>query len=282
MEKSYKIIIDSCGELPEEKKADPHFEHAPLELVVGDYRTWDDENFDQADFLRRVAESPICPKSACPSPERYIQAMDTPEGTDVYVVTLSGALSGSYNSAELARRMYLEDNPGRNVHVFDSCSASCGMTQIAFLIESLAKLGTAFDEVVKKVSAYRDDMTTYFVLDNLDALRKNGRLTGLKSLVASTLSIKPVLSSTIKGEIQQLGQAVGMKKALAKMVDLIAKEKPDAKDRSLMITHCNAPQRAEYVRGLCEKVLGYRSVLIMDTAGVSTLYAGDGGIIVTL
>ena len=278
----YKIILDSCGELPQEKKNDPHFERVPLELVVDDYRTWDDDSFDQADFLQRVAKSPVCPKSACPSPERYMQAMDTPEGTDVYVVTLSGALSGSYNSAELAKDMYIEANPGRNVHVFDSCSASCGQTQIAFLIEALAKEGLAFDQIVEKVSAYRDDMTTYFVLDNLDALRKNGRLTGLKSLVASTLSIKPVLSSTPKGEIQQLGQAIGMKKALMKMVDFIAKEKPDAKDRSLMITHCNAPQRAESVRQLCEKVLGYRSVLVMDTAGVSTLYASDGGIIVTL
>ncbi|MBR6315445.1 MAG: DegV family protein [Lachnospiraceae bacterium] len=278
----YKIIIDSCGELPEEKKKDPHFELVPLELMIDDFRTWDDENFDQLDFIKRVAASKNCPKSACPSPERYMRAMETEDGTDVYVVTLSGALSGSYNSAMLARSMFLEEHPGRNVHVFDSCSASCGQTQIAFVAEQLAKQGLPFEEVVEKTAAYRDDMTTYFVLDNLDPLRKNGRLTGLKSIVASTLSIKPVLSSTPKGEIQQLGQAVGMKKGLIKMVEIIAKEKPDSASRSVMITHCNAPERAEQVRQLCEKLLGYSSVLVMNMAGVSTLYASDGGIIVTL
>ncbi|MCR4690607.1 MAG: DegV family protein [Lachnospiraceae bacterium] len=278
----YKIIMDSCGELPEEKKQDRHFELIPLELMVDGYRIWDDENFDQADFLARVAKSPNAPKSACPSPERYMQAMETAEDTDIYVVTLSGALSGSYNSAQLARTMFLEEHPHRNVHVFNSCSASCGMTQIAFHIEKLAALGTAFETVVEKVGKFRDDLTTYFVLDNLDALRKNGRLTGLKSLVAGTLSIKPVLSSTPGGEIQQLGQSVGMKKALAKMVDIIAKEKPDSAGLSCMISHCNAPSRAESVRELCEKILGCRNIRILNTAGVSSLYAGDGGIIVTL
>ena len=279
---SYKIVMDSCGELPEEKKRDPHFELVPLELQVGDFRTWDDESFDQADFLRRVAASQTVAKSACPSPERYLRAYDVPEGTDIYVVTLSAPLSGSYNSAQLACSMYLEEHPDRNIHIFNSCSASCGETQIAYQIQAMAEKGSSFEEIVEKVGQFRDEMTTYFVLDNLDPLRKNGRLTGLKSLVASTLSIKPILSSTPVGEIQQLGQAVGMKKALIKMIDIIKKEKPDSAQRSLMITHCNAPQRAERVRQLCESILGCQDVLVQNMAGVSTLYAADGGIIVTI
>ena len=279
---SYKIVMDSCGELPEEKKKDPHFELVPLELQVGDFRTWDDETFDQADFLRRVAASQTVAKSACPSPQRYMRAYDTQEGTDVYVVTLSAPLSGSYNSPQLARSMYLEEHSDRNIHIFNSCSASCGETQIAYQIQMLAEAGAGFDEIVEKVEKFRDEMTTYFVLDDLDPLRKNGRLTGLKSLVANTLSIKPILSSTPVGEIQQLGQAIGMKKALNKMIDIIKKEKPDSEQRSLMITHCNAPQRAESVRLLCEKVLGCQSVLVQNMAGVSTLYAAEGGIIVTI
>ena len=99
---SYKIVLDSCGELPQELKEDSHFERVPLELHVGEYRTWDDESFDQADFLKRVAECPTCPKSACPSPERYMQSYDC-GAEDIYVVTLSGNLSGSYNSANVGK-----------------------------------------------------------------------------------------------------------------------------------------------------------------------------------
>lgn len=278
---SYKIILDSCGELPQEFKNDPHFERVPLELHVGEYRMWDDDTFDQADFLKKVAECPLCPKSACPSPERFMQAYDS-GADDIYVVTLSANLSGSYNSASLGRTMFLDQHPEKHVFVCDSCSASCGETQIALYIRELAEQGAAFDEIAEKAKQFRDDLDTYFILDNLETLRKNGRLSKVKALVASTLSIKPVMGATDDGNIIQRGQAVGMKKALQKMADLIAKEKPDSGKRTLMITHCNCPERAEKFKDILLSKIKCKNVLIMDTAGISSMYANDGGIIVTM
>lgn len=278
---SYKIVLDSCGELPEHLKSDNRYEIVPLELQVGEERMWDDETFDQKDFLQKVAACPICPKSACPSPERYMQAFDC-AAEDIYVVTLSGNLSGSYNSAYLARSMYLEKNPDKKIHVFDSCSASCGETQIAFYISSLAEEGKSFEEIIPLAEQFRDDLTTYFVLDNLDTLRKNGRLSRVKAFVASTLAVKPVMGSTDDGNIVQRGQAIGMKKALAKMADIILGEKTDLQKRTLMITHCNCPDKAEKFKEIICKKTDFRDILIMDTAGVSSMYANDGGIIVTV
>ena len=278
---SYKIVIDSCGELPQNMINDPHFEHVPLELQVGEDRIWDDENFDQKDLLSKIAACPTCPKSSCPSPERYMRAYDT-QAEDVYVITLSGSLSGSYNSAVLARSMFLEEHPEKHILVIDSCSASCGETQIAFYIRELISQGLSFEEIVPKAEAFRDDLTTYFVLDNLETLRKNGRLSRAKALVASTLSIKPVLGSTDDGNIAQRGQAVGMKKALQKMAELIVSEKEETIKRTLMITHCNCIERAEKFRDIIVKKASFKDVLIMDTAGISSMYANDGGIIVTL
>ena len=77
MDMSFKIVVDSCCELPEEYLQDPGFEIVPLELEVGEYRVTDDEHFDQAEFLKRVAEYPKCPKSACPSPEKFREAYRT-------------------------------------------------------------------------------------------------------------------------------------------------------------------------------------------------------------
>ena len=278
---SYKIVLDSCGELPEHLKSDNRYEIVPLELQVGEERMWDDETFDQKDFLQKVAACPTCPKSACPSPERYMQAFDC-AAEDIYVVTLSGNLSGSYNSAYLARSMYLEKNPDKKIHVFDSCSASCGETQIAFYISSLAEEGKSFEEIIPLAEQFRDDLTTYFVLDNLDTLRKNGRLSRVKAFVASTLAVKPVMGSTDDGHIVQRGQAIGMKKALAKMADIILGEKTDLQKRTLMITHCNCPDKAEKFKEIICKKADFRDILIMDTAGVSSMYANDGGIIVTV
>lgn len=247
---------------------------------MGDYVIQDDETFDQKEFLRQVAAYPRCPKSSCPSPEKFMEAYHD-EAEEVYVVTLSSHLSGSYNSAELGKSLYIEKYGDKKIHVVDSESASCGETQIAEKIVEYKEAGLSFEETVKKIEVFKRQMRTYFVLDNLETLRKNGRLSGVKALVASTLNIKPVMVGNL-GVIEQKGQAIGINKALAKMADCIVGDVKNPQERTLMITHCNCPERAEFMRGLMEKRASYRSILVMDTAGVSSMYANDGGVIVTL
>ncbi len=277
----YKMILDSCGEIPENFKTDERFQNVPLGLEVGDYHILDDENFNQAEFLEKVAQSPVCPKSSCPSPELFMDAYHKGEAEHVYCVTLSSQLSGSYNSAELGKQLFTEKYENAKVAVIDSLSASCGETQIALKAMELEEAGLEFEEIVAKLEAYRDGMKTYFVLNNLETLRKNGRLTGVKALVASTLSIKPVMGAK-DGKILQYGQAIGIKKALQKMVDLIVKDCVNPEKKRLMIAHCNCFERAQYVQKLLEDKVAFWEIKIMDTAGVSSMYANDGGIIVTV
>lgn len=276
----YKIIADSCCEFPQEYEKDERYQNVPLELMVEEEVIVDDETFDQADFLKKVAASPKCPKSACPSPEKYMEAYRT-EAENVFVFTLSSKLSGSYNSAELGKKLYLEKFGKKNIYVCDSQSASCGETQLAMKAAQWSEEGLPFEEICRKLSQYRDHMNTYFVLDNLETLRKNGRLSGVKALVASTLSIKPVMGAD-KGEIIQLGQSIGIKKALAKMADIIAKQAVHPEEKMLMITHCNCKERAESVKQMVLDKIKVKGVLVMDTRGVSSMYANDGGVIVTL
>lgn len=278
---SYKIIVDSCGELPESLKQDSRFESVPLGLEVGEYLVTDDETFDQAEFLRKVAQYPGCPKSSCPSPERYMQAYEA-DADHIYVVTLSANLSGSYNSAELGKKLYEEKHGEKNICIIDSCSASCGETQIALKAMELEEEGLSFEQISERLKQFRDELNTFFVLDNLETLRKNGRLTGVKAMVASTLSIKPVMGATPEGTIVQLGQSVGIKKALQKLADTVIRQTENAQEKCLMITHCNCAQRAASVRDLITAKIKVKDVLIMDTAGVSSMYANDGGVIVVI
>mgnify|MGYP004534831345 CR=1 FL=1 len=276
---SYKIVVDSCCELPKELLEDARFEIVPLQLEVGDYKVPDDENFNQAEFLRKVAECPTCPKSACPSPHQYMEAYHA-DADHIYVVTLSSHLSGSYNSAILGKNLYHEKYGNKQIHVVDSESASSGETQIVLKLMELEEKGLPFEEIVEQIEAFRSSIHTYFVLDNLETLRKNGRLTGVKALVASTLNIKPIMAGD-KGTIVQRGQSIGMKKALGKMADMIVSEVNNHAGRRLMITHCNAPARAELVRDLVMAKAKFKECIIMDTRGISSMYANDGGIIVT-
>lgn len=277
---NYKIVADSCCEFPAELMADPRYENVALGLEVEDELIMDDENFDQAQFLAKVAASPKCPKSFCPSPEKFKEAYRT-DAENVFVFTLSSKLSGSYNSAEIGIQLYKEEYGEKNIFVCDSHSASCGETQLAYKAAQWSEEGLPFEEICRKLIEYRDQMNTYFVLDNLETLRKNGRLTGVKALVASTLSIKPVMGANA-GEIIQLGQAIGIKKALAKMAETVVKEAIHPEEKSLMITHCNCLEHAESVKKMILEKINVKKVLIMDTRGVSSMYANDGGVIVTL
>ncbi len=277
---NYKIVVDSGCDLPQNLRENEHFTIVPLTLTVGGVDIIDDETFDQKDFLKRVSEAKECPKSACPSPERYLSEYEKADA-DVYVVTLSGKLSGSYNSALVAADMYEEDGGSNHVHVFDSLSACCGEAVIAMKIAECAEQGMSFDEVVKNVSEFRDGMRTYFVLETLETLRKNGRLTNLQALLANVLSIKPVMSAK-DGEIIKLEQTRGINKALKRMCEIILENVKEPQNKILAISHCNCPERAEYVKGLLLDKCSFKDVVIVDTAGVATMYANDGGIVVAV
>ncbi len=276
---SFKIVVDSCCDLPTEYKKDPRFQVVPLILQIDEHIIVDDETFDQADYLSKVAASENCAKTACPSPELYMEAYNC-DADDVYVVTLSSKLSGSYNSALLGKNLYHEEYGDKNIYIADSLSACCGEAQIALKAMELAESGLSFNEVVEKLETFRDELLTYFVLDSLETLRKNGRLTGMKALVATTLNIKPVCCG-IRGEIVQKSQGIGMRKALMKMTDLVAQELKNPEEKTLMITHVNCFERASVVRDLLLKKIHFKDTIIVDAAGVSTTYAGDGGIVVT-
>lgn len=278
----YKILLDSCGELTTDMQKDEHFASIPLILQVDGEDIIDDDTFDQKDFIRRVAESPESPHSACPSPDAYMEQMDGAER--VYVVTLSAELSGSYASASLGADLFLEDHEDENaqIHVFDSKSASIGETLIALKIRECEEDGMSFEEVISTVDAYIAEQHTFFVLESLDTLQKAGRLSGVKAAIARTLNIKPVMGSTEEGTIQQLGQARGMMRALDKMAESMLAVTDHCAEKTLAISHCNCPERAKRLAEDIMRRTTFKNILILDTRGVSSMYANDGGVILAV
>ena len=274
---SFKIIVDSCCDLTPAQLREECFLSVPLRIQVGRHTVVDDASFDQADLLWRMKECQSAPRTACPSPAQYLDAFDC-GADDVYVVTLSALLSGSHNAAAQARLLWLEEHPNARVHIFNSCSASAGEVLVALKIQELACSGMDFTTVVSHVSRYINEMETYFVLETLDNLKKNGRLTKTQALVTSTLKIKLLMGATPEGEICKRGQALSVKQALSKMVSLMAAD-PKHAGRRLAITHCNCLERAFYLKELALKQCRFEQVVISDTGGIATVYANDGGVV---
>lgn len=284
---TYKIIGDSCLDLTEELKKDPGFQMIPLTLQVGNVQVIDDETFDQSAFIEMVKACPECPKTACPSPESFKKAYEEADADVVFVITLSNHLSGSYNSAVLAKELYEEEKKEagepvtKKIAVIDSLSASSGELDQALYIRDLCEQGLDFETVAEMAEAYSHRMKTYFVLETLDTLRKNGRLSGLQAFFATALNIKPVMGAE-EGVIIKLDQARGINKALQRMCDIAVKETGDTSGKRVVICHVNHQERALYVKAELEKRASFKEIVITEAAGVATVYANDGGIILAM
>lgn len=285
---SIRFVADSCCEFPEEFSREFKCQNVPLILTVDDREVVDDETFDQKSFLKLLAGCRGVPRSACPSPESYLKAYEGDDGSDeeewVFVVTLSSSLSGSYNSAVLAKELYEDEhkNDGvkRRIHVFDSKTASGGEAQAALKAAELFKKGCTFDEIVEKCEDYISNLNTYFVLESLEVFRKNGRLSNTKAFAANVLNLKPVCKG-VNGVIEPASIQRGIKNALKKMVEISLEGIKDTKERILIINHCNCYERASAVLADFISRAEFKAAMILDTAGVSTLYASDGGIIIS-
>lgn len=281
----YKIVVDSCCELPEELKNNPRFERVALGLEVDGEVIMDDDSFDQASFLSKVAGSPKCPKSFCPSPQQYMDAFDCDADT-IFVFTLSSKLSGSFNSAQVARHLFNEqcadeNLPKKRIFVCDSKSASGGETQLVYKALELIEQGLSFSDICVRLMYFRNTMRTYFVLDTLDTFVKNGRISAAVAAVTSTLKIKPVMAS-LDGDIIKVGQGIGLHKAYDKMIECMTHEVDVNAKKTIIISHCNTLRRALEIKSELEKIFINSRIIIMDTMGVSSMYANDGGVIVTI
>lgn len=271
-----RLIADSCADFTSEKKAWTQVRQVPLTLTVGGEDVLDDESFCQKTFLEKMRKAPECPRSACPSPESYMREF---EGADeIFVVTLSQHLSGSYQSAMLAKQMYQEEHPEVKIEVVDSWSASVGESIIVLKLRSLFDK-YEFEEIVKRITAFRNGSQTKFVLEDLDVFIKNGRLTHVQAILCNALNIKPLLAGK-EGQIVKLDQARGVERTIKKLVDSVVADVKEATTRTLAIAHCNHPARAEEVKKMILSRVPFKECMIVNTGGVSTMYANEGGIIV--
>ena len=282
---SYQILIDSCGDLSEGMKKNARIKSVPLHIRVGKREYMDDEKLNCRELLADIAHSRQLPTSACPSPAQYVDACDK-EADRIYIVTGSSALSGSYNSACLARTMLTEEREAddertrQKIYVFDSRSASVGEMLIVRQIIQWENKGMPMETIAAKMQNYIKNMMTRFVLEDLTILERSGRLTGLKAKLADALHICPVLGSTKEGTICQTGQARGIKRAVSAMIRRISEDGKQKEIGRIAISHCFQEEIAVEVKRKLKKRFPDVPVSLVETGGIPSMYAGRGGLIV--
>ena len=279
----YLILADSSCELPKQYADDSRFELIPFNMEIDGEHIRDVKGINIMELLQKIAACKTCPRSSCPSPDNFVRTFENSPCKRVYIITISSHLSGCYNSANIAKMMYEEEHDDKQIFVIDSLSASGGESLLAIKALELEEAGLSFDEITEKLTEYRDSITTYVVLDNLETFRKNGRISKIDAIIASSLRIKPLLQG-VQGELAAVEKAIGLRKAWSAMVNRISRETAalaESTPARIIITHCNNIEGAEKIRDMLKTCTHFKEYIIMQTSGLSSLYANEGGIIVT-
>lgn len=272
----FKIISDSSLDLNDQLEKDIDVVKIPFKLYIDEVEIIDDEKLDVIEFIEKMKKSTKLPRTACPSPNDFKELFDNEDG--VFAIAISSKLSGTYNSAMLAKNMVLEEKK-KNIHVFDSKSASVGQTLIALKIKELMDQGLGFDEIVEVVEAFIKNMKTFFISESLNNLIKNGRIPSWKGKLAMALKIRPIMR-TLDGDIIEHEKVRGSNKAFEKLAQNIAELAKDASNKTIAISHVNNPERAKSLKLRLEELTDFKEIIIVPTHGLTSLYCDDQGVIV--
>ena len=273
----HKLIVDSCCELIPELEESLGAQAVPLSMLVDGVTYVDDQNLDVNEFLAAMKKSRKGPKSSCPSPQAYADKLRRCMNT--FVVTLSSKLSGSYNSAMIAKGLVEHEEPEKKIHVFDSLSASAGEIAVGLKIKECIDQKLDFDSIVVKVTDFIDNMKTFLILESLDTVIKAGRMGMVTGHLATVLSMRPIMTAHM-GNIKLHEKVRGSDKAFARLVEIIGECCTNFKEHTLVITHCNNEKQANFIKEEAEKRYNFKDIKVVPKRGLSSMYANEGGVII--
>ena len=274
---TWKIVADSGCDYRQlaNPAIDTEFISVPLKIQVANQVFIDDANLDIDQMMETMYATSEASKSACPSPDDYLKAFEGAK--HIFVVTITGTLSGSQNSAQLAKNLYLEDHPEAHIHVIDSLSAGGEVDLLVKKLNELIDQGLSFDEVVKAITDYQTKTKLLFVLAKVDNLVKNGRLSKLIGAVVGLLNIRMVGEASATGTLELLQKARGPKKSLQAAFEELLKG--GYAGGRIVMAHRSNEKFCQQLSELIREKYPQAAISIVPTSGLCSFYAEDGGLL---
>lgn len=272
----YKIVVDSSSDLANDYILDEDvlFEVAPLSIHIGDKSFIDDSSININEMLDSLNEN-VKATTACPNPNDYLKCFD---GADnIFCITISSKLSGSYNSALLASNLV----ENKNILVIDSRLVSGNIIRIVNELYRLIKEGLEFNDIKDRILRFRDNEKLFFVLDKYDNLINSGRLPKAIAVVASLLKIKPLCYGE-NGEIKILHKVRTRRLVINTLIDIVIKTANEKRSEECVITHCLDLETGLYIKEKLAEANIFKRIILLPMHGLCSYYALEKGIIVSL
>lgn len=269
-----KIVTDSSCDIWELNGVD--FAVAPMTISTDNKHYVDNQELDVRLMSEDLAKYKGVSHTACPSVGSWL---DCYEGSDeVFVVTLTGAMSGTYNSAMTAKGIYEEENENVKIHVFDSLSTGPEMRLLIEKLKEMIEEDLTFEEIVEKGQDYLNHTRLFFALKSLHNFAMNGRVSKAVASAIGVLNISIFATASEEGTIQQISKCRGEKKVVKSMIEHL--ENAGYHGGKVCISHADNLKLAHNVRDKILELYPHADIIVYPMGGLCTYYAEIGGLLV--
>lgn len=271
--KNIKIVADSSANLL--KLDNIAFASAPLKIITSEREFVDDANLDVNGMVKWFDSYKDKSKTSCPNPTDWIKAFG--DSDEVYCVTITSGLSGSYNAACIAKQMY-EEKDNKRVCVIDSLSAGPELVLIIEKSKEYIEQNLPFEEICEKIEAYKQTTGLIFVLESLKNFAANGRVSHAVAKIAGVLGIRVVGKASIQGTLEPTDKCRGEAKSITTLFNNLIKS--GLSHGKVRIAHCFNENAAKQLMSLIKEKLPKVDVAIHNCLGLCSYYAEKGGMLV--
>ncbi len=276
---SVRVVTDGGADLTPELVEQYQIGVVPLNIHFGhgEYKTGE---LETEKFYNLMKGSKELPKTSSPTPHDFYEEYKRGyQGEPIVVITITSALSSTYDHAVVAKDLFLEEYPDAQIEVIDSRTGSAAMALLTIYAVRMSQAGASFNEIVDTLYSKVKSVHTFFVLETLENVIKGGRLDRVKGAIASMLSIKLLLFADELGKIDVLEKVRGTQNALKRLIDQIGEVSKDFEEKILSIAHGNCEEKA---RKLMKQILErypFAEVILSKIGPAMGTYAGEGAIV---
>lgn len=284
----FQIITDATSDLPEDIIERYNIVSIPMELSIDNKETRfqflhqrdaDETTITYDEFYKKIEAGAIV-KTSLINTHTIISKM-TPfleKGLDVLYVVFDSSLSATYSQAILAQQELEETFPDRKIRVFDSLSASVQEGYLVMVAHRLQEQGKSIDEVVEHLEVLKHRINAYVTVENLDTLKRGGRVSSAAAFFGGLLKIKPILNVNKTGALGAVAKIRGRKQSLLELVAIARKKINGEYKGPLLIAHGNCQEEADYVVAAFKKEIGFGELVVTNLGPVISAHTGSGAV----
>lgn len=269
-----KIVADSSCDLFTLERAD--FVGAPMKIITDEREFIDTASLNVDEMVEYLYQYKGKSKSSCPNTGDWLDAFGDAE--EVFCVTITSGLSGSYNSASAAKQIYESENPGRRVHVFDTLSAGPEVTMTVKRIEECVAEDMSFEDICSTVQTYMDKAGLIFMLKSLKNFANNGRVSPVVAKLVGIMGICIVGKASKEGTLEPMHKCRGEARSLETLVEELKNE--GFMGGRISIGHCQNEEAAMRLKSMIEEKLEGAEIEVHRLQGLCSFYAERGGLLV--